>query len=244
MLKMNIASLFVFLFCAVLSAGDAVEQALAERSKLLEQAKEDYEKKILEINALTIEKLSIVLKRSIASKKFKEAEAAGNAISKLQKPVKIDDFQTKAEAPEQAKEINSIANASTDGDFPEGTFRKYGHHYKILPLKMTYADAAKTCESFGGHLLSISNDTEYEFFFDMAVKEKKQIWLDLHREKGEGDWLLWNGEKASRFKWFAGKYNEDKNSDAVVINVNNSGADMIRVKGSKFACFVICEWEK
>jgi len=241
MLKINIAVLSALFFCIVLAAEDAVTHALSERRKLLESAKEDYEKKAAEINALTIEKLSIVLRKSIASKNFKEADAAGKAIIEIKTPVKIQDDRAVTDAKPQ---INSIASSSEDGSFPEGTFRKFGHHYKLLPFKMTRPDAVKTCESLGGHLISIGDDDEYAFFFGFAVKEKKQVWLDLGRKDGEGEWLAWNREKASFVKWFEGKYNEDSRADAVVMNVNNSGADMVRVKGSKFACYVICEWEK
>lgn len=244
--RINTAALFVLFFWAALAMGadDPVDQALAERKKLFESAKEDYEKKLTEIDALTIEKLSIILRKGIGSKNFKLADAAGKAIVEIQKPEKVEEAVSVSAETEAKPRINSIASASSDADFPDGTFRKFGHHYTLMPFKMTRADALKNCESFGGHLLSISDQDEYSFFLEFAKKEKKQVWLDLFRKDGAGEWLCWDGGKTAFLKWFEGKYNEDSHSDAVVMNVNNTGVDMVRVKGTKFACFVICEWEK
>ena len=166
MLKIDITVFSIFLFCTALSAGDIVALTLSERQKLLDAAKEDYEKKTAEINASTIEKLSAVLRKNIAAKNFKEADAAGKAIMEIQKPVRLSENSPST----PSVTGNSIVSASGDENFPEGAFRKFGHHYKLLPFKMTRSDAVKTCESFGGHLLDTGDSDEYAFFFELATK--------------------------------------------------------------------------
>ncbi|OGV39609.1 MAG: hypothetical protein A2020_02780 [Lentisphaerae bacterium GWF2_45_14] len=240
MLKIDSIILCFFISFTALSAGNNVVQTLSERESFLDSAKKDYEKKVAEIDRAAIEKLSVILRKSIASKDFKEADAAGKAIMELHKPASRDQNS----AALQPQKSNGIASSSSDGNYPEGTFRKFGHHYKLLPFKMAYSDALKTCESLGGHLLNVGDSEEYTFFLDFSRKESKQIWLDLHRKEPGGEWLDWKGGKPSFVKWFEGRYNEDSHSDCTVLNINNSGADTVRLKGSKFACYVICEWEK
>jgi hypothetical protein len=128
--------------------------------------------------------------------------------------------------------------------YPKGTFKKFGHHYYIFPLKMNKPDAENSCLLLGGHILSIETPGEYKFFHELSVREKKPLWLDLTREKPGAPWLNWKKEKALFLKWFAGKYKKDDSSNHIAINVNNSGADMVCLNGYRFGNYVICEWEK
>jgi len=235
---------------AVFCAESALDRTLKEREEFLCAAKKDYEKKISEINAATCEKLSTVLRKSIAAKDFKQADGAGKAIIAIQNAP-----SSESEAPElkqsaagTGKKVegahHSIAKTSIDGSYPEGTFRKFGHHYSLFPFKMNYYDAVKTCESLGGHVLNVGDAEEYAFFMDLSRKESKPLWLDLHRKTTDGEWIDWKNEKASYIKWFDGTYGENKESVCIAINVNNSGSDMVRINGLKFANYVICEWEK
>jgi hypothetical protein len=222
----------------------SVEGIMSDRKSELKQAKKKYQEQIEEINKKTLEKLGILLRSKIVKKEFAEAKKIQEAISSiLESKTPLDENQNAKTAKNQSGPKKSgILKSTLDENFPEGTFRQFGHHYHQLPFKMNRIDAEKICKNLGGHLLSVDTPEEYKFFHEYSVKNKKPLWLDIFRKNNE--WTNWKGDKAKFLKWFDGKYETWPDSDYIAINVNNSKSDMVKMRGTKFSNFAICEWDK
>jgi hypothetical protein len=239
-----IFSIFAFSIWAEESAGNI----LSDRQKQLKEARKKYFDEIEKINKAALEKLGHQLRNSIIKKDFAEAQKIKEAISQILENKKANETPGAPASDNNNKTIatttkkSGILKSTIDENYPEGTFRQFGHHYHQLPFKMNRIDAEKICKDLGGHLLSIDNEEEYKFFHDYSVKKKKPLWLDIFKKNNE--WSNWKGEKAKFIKWFDGKYEIWPDSDYVAINVNESKSDMVRMRGTKFSNYVICEWDK
>lgn len=224
---------------------NTANKILSDRRNELKEARQKYIEETDKIDKEALERLGSLLRDRIIKKDFAGAKKIKEAISRVidsKAPLEPQKSSAPTENKAPAPKRTGILKSTLDENYPEGTFRQFGHHYHQLPFKMNRIDAEKLCKDLGGHLLSVDTPEEYRFFHEYSVKQKKPLWLDIFKKNNE--WANWKGEKAKYLKWFDGKYEIWPDSDYVAINVNNSKSDMVKMKGTKFSNFVICEWDK
>ena len=142
------------------------------------------------------------------------------------------------------------------------TMRTNGiHTYRVFNKVKTWDEAEKYCRSLGGHLVTITDETENEFVKGIATTDgnKNLFWMGLYREYIGGSWKWVTGEKAEYFNWaigepnnyvnsneykteFYAKYNSGNGGEVGQWNDNISSAadsDFHDIKNHGF----ICEWE-
>lgn len=77
-----------------------------------------------------------------------------------------------------------------------------GHYYQVYDTPMTWDEAKAYCESLGGHLVTITSDTEQEFVETLIANgKKKSYWLGGTDAANEGTWEWITGEKFDYTNW-------------------------------------------
>lgn len=234
------------------AAEDPIAAVMQVHKKELESAKKGYENRISEIDASAMEKLVSIMKTRIAAKDFEGAALVKQAILSIEKFQAGTQVQVAPQLPNAEKRIVSVTQqlsqdtGKTEADkYPEGSFKKFGYYYYIFPVPMNREDAKSACMSLGGHLLSLDNDEEYDFFQKTAIREGKAFWLDLHYNGDKKIWEKWDGKKAAFMKWHNGFPAEtEKGASSVIFNYANKNTDMVNANGKTFTGAVVCEWEK
>ena len=65
-----------------------------------------------------------------------------------------------------------------------------GHHYQALEASMSWTQAKAQCESFGGHLATVTSEAEQKFIEDLISKGRQNYY-----------WLGGYCEADRKFKW-------------------------------------------
>ena len=80
------------------------------------------------------------------------------------------------------------------------TFR--GHSYKVFNTGKTWDDAKKYCENLGGHLATITSQTEQTFLANLiSAGSRNHYWLGATDENDEGNWQWVTGEPWDYSHW-------------------------------------------
>lgn len=118
-----------------------------------------------------------------------------------------------------------------------------GHRYKFFEHKMSWPRAKASCEAFGGHLVTISDQDEQDFIAKLPPKvdSANRVWIGLSDRQSEGEWQWVTGEKMSFQNWGTGlPDNLRNNQDCAEMGYAGSQWND-REARSRFA--FICEWE-
>ena len=95
----------------------------------------------------------------------------------------------------KATAISMIAAIKLDPNaFPPQTKLFGGHHYSLWLQPMEWNDAKKFCESFEGHLVTITSKEEQKWVDKSFRKPKLDIWLGGYDKKNDGRWTWVTGE--------------------------------------------------
>ena len=89
---------------------------------------------------------------------------------------------------------------ATDSTFDKVNFE--GHSYQIFDLGMTWHEAKDYCENLGGHLATVTLQTEQDFL-ELLIQAgtKNCYWLGGSDDTTEGDWQWVTGEFFSYTNW-------------------------------------------
>ena len=88
------------------------------------------------------------------------------------------------EAPDNNKDDDN------EEETPESSAEKWnGHRYQIIEESVTWDQAKKQCESRGGHLATITSQTEQEFISSLLKDSRGNYWLGA--EADDSGWWHW-----------------------------------------------------
>ncbi len=226
---------------------DSVESILKQREAKTVKTKKLLNTALVKINAETIKKLETLLETETKAGRKKQAEEIKTIIAKMKSESEAieadieadDDAATQGKDKTKKKEEKEESKKS-EIVYPAGTFEWSGHKYYLLPEAMKVEDAIEACEKLGGHLLSIENQEELDYFQGIALEKGQELWIDL-KEGPAGKWKNGKGEEAKFIKWAPKQPTAGK--DGVVINTaqHKSFAGM----ETRFSTEreVVCEWE-
>lgn len=110
------------------------------------------------------------------------------------------------------KRISDNLEKSTTVDEPiNDKFYYNGHAYQVFNVNKIWTDAKSYCESMGGHLATITSESENEFVYSIALKAKQSDFYAIGATdvEEEGKWKWINGDNFDYNNW--GK-NEPNNS--------------------------------
>ncbi|KAL3888086.1 hypothetical protein ACJMK2_000542 [Sinanodonta woodiana] len=74
--------------------------------------------------------------------------------------------------------------------------------YKLYSISKDCDNAMISCEADGAKLLTIRNEAEYSFIYDVMMKgSAPSICIGLRAIGANREWMSWNSQAASYFKW-------------------------------------------
>jgi C-type mannose receptor len=118
-----------------------------------------------------------------------------------------------------------------------------GHQYKFFERKMSWHRAKISCEIFGGHLVTISDQDEQDFVAKLPPKldNANRVWIGFSDRHSEGKWEWITDENLSFQNWAPGlPDNLGGNQDCAEMGYAGSKWND-KESTSRFA--FICEWE-
>jgi hypothetical protein len=125
---------------------------------------------------------------------------------------------------------------------PPGTrFHNFETHtYALISEKLDWQGAKRRCEHFGGHLLTLDSDKEWEFISKAIIKDGVYCWVGASDQLHEGDWRWVDEKRVPRDKyWNKGEPNGGRVENyCMIFGVGlNDG-------GPSYPHFFICEWDE
>ena len=125
---------------------------------------------------------------------------------------------------------------------PKTAVKFEGNRYVVITNPMPVYYARLYADSLGGHVVRVDSEGEEMFCRDlMASRSVGVTWLDACDGLTENDWINWNGQKASYFKWGAGEPgNSNRGEHAVLMDTNGYWNDCESDRRLPF----IIEWDK
>ena len=101
------------------------------------------------------------------------------------------------------------AHPCAQADSPILLFPENGHRYQRFDTAMTWQEAKAFCETWGGHLATITSQAEDEFVWSNLASAAPGYgtWLGATDEIIEGEWAWVTGEPWSYTNWDSGEPN-------------------------------------
>lgn len=93
---------------------------------------------------------------------------------------------------------------SSAATIPDDAIKYNGHYYKAFDMQMTWKQAKEYCEKMGGHLVTVSSETEEAVIENLALSQE-QYWLGATDENKEGQWVWVTGEEWNYTNWANGQ---------------------------------------
>ncbi len=221
------------------SGNEDVEKIMKQRDKTVEQAKVKCDIACRQADVEAIRKLVALQIKYTREGKQKDAKRVAEAARKLKKQLltpRPDRIPSATNAPLR----NKILKSSLDEQYPDGSFRAMGHHYCILPAKMSRPDGRNSCKIFKGHVLRIDTQEELKYFTKLAKEKKQAYWVDLDYDPGVDKWKTRKGdikdihpENTMKIPGMGASINPKDGFKAV----KNADSRMLIAN-------IVCEWDK
>ncbi|NBR70218.1 MAG: hypothetical protein EBT69_08615, partial [Verrucomicrobia bacterium] len=131
-----------------------------------------------------------------------------------------------------ADEVGSLfaaeaGNLDTDGDGLTDAWEQGYGRYQVIPGSFTWEQAKADAEARGGHLATITSDSEKAFTetftgtFIPSGSGVNLIWLGASDGETEGVWKWVTGERWGFTAWYPGEPNNDGNQDCLILEYSN-----------------------
>jgi len=108
---------------------------------------------------------------------------------------------------------------------PEESAPPREHGYELIVEDVSWTEAAEKCKEMGGHLVTISDEEEFNTI--VALAEEKgvpRLWIGCHRVNGQ---LVWETEETGFEKWAKGEPSyvdvNDQVAEDYIMLWNNNG---------------------
>lgn len=130
------------------------------------------------------------------------------------------------------------ASAAT---IPSGAGKFNGHYYYVYPngTCSSYSAAAAYCKSRGGHLATITSESENQYVYNyMVSRGEKMAYIGYYRSSGTWKWM--DGTRSSYTKWNPG----EPEGQPYARYKNNYGGTWVDDYWGTFSnTRFICEWD-
>jgi len=135
----------------------------------------------------------------------------------------------------------------------EGAVEFNGHFYQLFDQGYLWDAAQSFCESWGGHLVTITSEEEQNFIVEFLKDGKKKCyWIGANDAREEGVWEWVTGETWEYAFWASGEPNNDGAEDYAEIvtwrsygwNDGERDGDAHMEDYSKDNHGFVCEWEQ
>ena len=141
----------------------------------------------------------------------------------------------------EMKSDQEIVSESDTTSHPNDSIEYNGHHYKLFTQGMNWNEAKEYCQSFGGHLLTISSTEENKFIVDtFLINNDAGILLGFSDNEKEGKWIWVNDEKVVYTNWAENEPNNENNEDYALVYHDGTWNDgHLEKENWPF----VCEWD-
>lgn len=141
----------------------------------------------------------------------------------------------------EMKSDQEIVSESDTTSHPNDSIEYNGHHYKLFTQGMNWNEAKEYCQSFGGHLLTISSTEENKFIVDtFLINNDAGILLGFSDNEKEGKWIWVNDEEVVYTNWAENEPNNENNEDYALVYHDGTWNDgHLEKENWPF----VCEWD-
>lgn len=141
----------------------------------------------------------------------------------------------------EMKSDQEIVSESDTTSHPNDSIEYNGHHYKLFTQGMNWNEAKEYCQSFGGHLLTISSTEENKFIVDtFLINNDAGILLGFSDNEKEGKWIWVNDEEVIYTNWAENEPNNENNEDYALVYHDGTWNDgHLEKENWPF----VCEWD-
>lgn len=141
----------------------------------------------------------------------------------------------------EMKSDQEIVSESDTTSHPNESIEYNGHHYKLFTQGMNWNEAKEYCQSFGGHLLTISSTEENKFIVDtFLINNDAGILLGFSDNEKEGKWIWVNDEEVIYTNWAENEPNNENNEDYALVYHDGTWNDgHLEKENWPF----VCEWD-
>ena len=121
-----------------------------------------------------------------------------------------------------------------------------GHSYEIFRHKRTWDESKRLCEAMGGHLVTITSESEQEFVLALLRQTPhlpfSSCWLGGTDRRTPGDWQWTTGEELALTKYLE---LDGGTEHWLALRLDTGKWDDYSDKGENFGeQWFMCEWEK
>ncbi len=149
----------------------------------------------------------------------------------------------------------TILTQAATVSIPSDAVEYNGHYYKAYDISKSWTDAKSYCENVGGHLVTVTSQTENEYVYSIIKNELMNLyWIGAFLENSKWQWVT--TESFSYANWALGEPNSFGNEYYVQIyndkistsksgfwnNEDNNGSGAMDEYSVTVTGF-ICEWE-
>ena len=151
---------------------------------------------------------------------------------------------------------DSVRNEIVSSNVSGKNIQEYkGNRYQLINENMTWTEAKTYCEKIGGHLATVTDESEQEFLTSLTIENgsNKNYWLGGYRDNSYSEWKWITGESFIYSNWDSGEpnyafenylhfYGDNSVSKAGAWN-NFSDISNGYAWTSPISNYFICEWE-
>ncbi len=121
----------------------------------------------------------------------------------------------------------TILTQAATVSIPSDAVEYNGHYYKAYDISKSWTDAKSYCENVGGHLVTVTSQTENEYVYSIIKNELMNLyWIGAFLENSKWQWVT--TESFSYANWALGEPNSFGNE--YYVQIYN---DKIRLKANK-----------
>ncbi|MGR0481983.1 MAG: thrombospondin type 3 repeat-containing protein [Candidatus Electronema sp. V4] len=117
-----------------------------------------------------------------------------------------------------------------------------GNAYQQFDAPLSWNDAKSACEGLGGHLATITDQTENDWVSSNMWTGVDYVWLGGTDQEQEGEWRWITGEPWSYTDWYPNEPNNSGNEDHLMMRERYISGSWNDDSGYKAFPYV-CEWE-
>ena len=114
-----------------------------------------------------------------------------------------------------------------------------GHYYALFSTEKLWEDANAFCETYGGHLATVTDADEQNFMQSMVENFGGTCWLGGSDYDSEGTWVWSTGEEWNYTNWASGEPNNSGNQDYLAMFTSGKWDDNYNSTELPF----LCEWD-
>lgn len=132
--------------------------------------------------------------------------------------VRVTDFETPEKLILRTNILSTPPGDISGIDDPEPTQNNNGHYYKVFDDDLTWDEAKSICESYGGHLVTITSQKENDIVSDLIKNVSMgAYWIGAQRDD---NWKWITGEDFTYSSWQPNR--PDNNEQGMVIQIFNN----------------------